>query len=214
MAVAREGLAKGRSIRNIWATHEGEMCCCWRTFYNYVDIGAAEELINLNLPRKVKYRQRKRKKGEAAGCPIARENLVGRTYEDFLEPPEHVRANAVEMDTVEGRKGIDKQVILTLLFRRTNFQIMVLLPEKTSRNVVEALDSIEALCGDTFKDIFGVIQDAAVMNESATIALSALVKGGRMRDAEDALVSAYGISWERAAAAVGVWPPTWFGRAS
>lgn len=42
------------------------------------------------------------------------------------------------MDCVVGRQGVDKQAILTILFRRTNFQLMLLLEEKTSKNVVTA----------------------------------------------------------------------------
>ena len=42
------------------------------------------------------------------------------------------------MDCVVGRQGVDKQAILTILFRRTYFQLMLLLEEKTSKNVVTA----------------------------------------------------------------------------
>lgn len=64
--------------------------------------------------------------------------------------------SAVEMDCVEGRR-YDKKAILTLLFRRYSFQIIMLLPEKNQQEVARALDLIEGLCGDDFPKYFGVI---------------------------------------------------------
>lgn len=101
------------------------------------------------------YKPRKRRpKGELPFKP----NLKGRLYEDFMELDEQVRMSAVEMDCVCGKKG-DRQAILTfLLFRRTRFQIMVMMPEHTQECVAEVLDLIETLCGPhDFARLFGTI---------------------------------------------------------
>lgn len=65
-AIVKKGLAQGQSIRHIFAANEGKMCCSWRTYYDYVEDGLIEDVSNIHLPRKVRYR--KRKKGGGAGA--------------------------------------------------------------------------------------------------------------------------------------------------
>ena len=153
-AIVKKGLAQGQSIRHIFAANEGKMCCSWRTYYDYVEDGLIEDVSNIHLPRKVRYRKRKKGGGQERGIP--REALVGRTYDDFEKLTEQQRLSAVEMDCVVGRQGVDKQAILTILFRRTNFQLMLLLEEKTSKNVVAAIDMLESLCGELFPKVFPI----------------------------------------------------------
>lgn len=60
----------------------------------------------------------------------------------------------MEMDCVEG-KPTDRKAILTLLFRRSRFQLMILLPHKTQESVGRALDFVEMLCGkEAFRLLF------------------------------------------------------------
>lgn len=80
-AIVKKGLAQGQSIRHIFAANEGKMCCSWRTYYDYVEDGLIEDVSNIHLPRKVRYRKRKKSGGQERGIP--REALVGRTYDDF-----------------------------------------------------------------------------------------------------------------------------------
>ena len=61
------------------------------------------------------------------------------------------------MDTVVGRLGKDTQCVLTLFMRRIGFQFYILLPDKTASSVVEALDSLQDLCGPRFPKLFGVV---------------------------------------------------------
>lgn len=150
--IAKEGLKKGQSIRHIWATHPDEVCCSWRTFYDYIENGITD-IINHDLPMKVRYCQRKRK----AETGIMRADLAGRTYEDFSKLSETKKMTTVEMDCVVGRSGTDKQALLTLLWRRANYQIMILLTEHTSDQVVLALDMIQSLCGDEFEKVIPVL---------------------------------------------------------
>ena len=72
-----------------------------KTIYNYIDAGLLS-VGNIDLPRKVRYRVRKKKKP----VRVDKQCHVGRTYDDFRE---FIATNPdvaiVEMDSVEGRKG-------------------------------------------------------------------------------------------------------------
>ena len=150
--IVRPLLKKGQSLEHIWQKHHLEMPVSFRTFYRYVNLGVLD-VINLDLPRKVRYRPRK--KG-AAAVPF-KPNLLGRTYGDFKELPSERQWSAVEMDcVVPGRGG--QKAILTLHLRRLCFQLMILMPAHTAGCVKEALDWVEMLCGkDQFQSLFGTI---------------------------------------------------------
>ena len=81
---------------------------------------------------------------------IRGEVLEGRRWTDFCALDQADRDNAVEMDTVVGRQGRDSQCILTLFVRRIGFQFHILLPDKSATSVVEALDTLQELCGPRF----------------------------------------------------------------
>ena len=163
MAIVSAGLAKGQSLSYIFEVHKGEVCCTARTFYNWIedgitaDVPGERDILNIDLRRKVKYKPRKKKPKEGAGVP--REALAGRTHDDFKALDEKERMSAVEADCVVGRLGVDSQVILTLLFRRTNFQIMMLLASQTQAEVVSALDALESLVGgpEQFSRVFPIL---------------------------------------------------------
>lgn len=153
VAVVKPLMRKGQSLSHIWQTHGSEFPVGARTFYRYINLGILD-ICNLELPKKVKYKPRRRRKKDEV--PF-RHSLEGRTYEDFQRLDYDVQMSAVEMDCVVSAKGSDK-AILTLLFRRFCFQIMVMLPAHTSECVARALDSIEMLCGRrAFMDSFSVL---------------------------------------------------------
>lgn len=146
-------LKQGQSPEHIWRNYGDQLPISLRTFYNYVEMGVFEDIVNLDLPRQVTFRPRKKQ----SDPPAPRHELSGRTYEDFLELPLDAQMSAVEMDCVEGKSG-ESKAILTLLFRRFGFQIMMLLPQQSRAEVRKALDSIERLIGTKFfKEWFGVI---------------------------------------------------------
>lgn len=152
--VVKPLLKKGQSLDHIWNTHPGEFPVTARTFYNYINDGLLE-ITNIDLPKKVKYKKRKSKAKSAE--PSFNPLYEGRTYDDFLQLSDDEKDNAVEMDCVEGRRG-SKKVILTLLFRSCNYQLMLLLAEHTSKETLEALDKIERLIGlEAFRKYMGVI---------------------------------------------------------
>ena len=81
-----------------------------KTIYNYIDAGLLS-VGNIDLPRKVRYRVRKKKKP----VRVDKQCHLGRTHEDFLEyVATHPDAAVVQMDSVEGKKG--GKVLLTVFF--------------------------------------------------------------------------------------------------
>lgn len=146
-------MKKGQSLDHIWATHSDEIPFSKRTFYRYITKGVVNDIIPLDLPFKVR-RKPNRKKGQPQP---PRHEMKGRTYLDFLDLSLEEQMSAVEMDCVVSARGSDK-AILTLLFRRFHFQLMLLLDEKTQEQVAHALDLIEGLIGlDCFKTLFRVV---------------------------------------------------------
>jgi hypothetical protein len=74
------------------------------------------------LPRKVRYRQRKKAKTR---LKVNKTRVLGRSYNDFLEFVERMEHSAVvEMDTMEGRKG--GKVLLTLSFVNSSLMLTYL----------------------------------------------------------------------------------------
>lgn len=152
--VVKPLLKKGQSLEHIWATHPGEFPVTARTFYSYIEDGILD-ILSIDLPKKVKYKKRKRKSKSAE--PSLNPIYDGRTYADFEVLDDEVKGHAVEMDCVESARG-SKKVILTLLFRSCNYQIMILLKEHTREQVQTALDGIERLIGlDAFREHMGTI---------------------------------------------------------
>ena len=73
-----------------------------KTIYNYIDAGLLS-VGNIDLPRKVRYRVRKKKRT----VRVDKKCHEGRTYEDYLAYLQAVPdVNTVEMDSVEGRRSL------------------------------------------------------------------------------------------------------------
>jgi len=134
----------------IWCEYKEELPISKRTFYRWADKGLG--VINMDLPKKVGYKPRKKTQTEQ----MPRPDLEGRTYADFSKLSEEERTSAFEMDCICGLRS-DKKVILTLLHKRTHFQFGILLEEHTSQCVIGALDWIESICEGKFKKLFSVI---------------------------------------------------------
>lgn len=146
-------LLKGQSIAHIFATHSHEIKCSKRTLYNYISSGALTAK-NMDLPRKVRYKPRKKHRQPIKNNQTYR---IGRTYNDFLAfSEEHSELQVVEMDTVIGTKG--GKTLLTLLFRKSNFMMIYLLESNTQQCVIRVFDELEERLGhESFKKIFPVI---------------------------------------------------------
>ena len=144
-------ILQGQSVHHVYATHKDELSVSEKSIYNYID-GGMFELKNIDLPRKVRYRAR-RKKVEHKVDPKCRE---GRTYEEYLKYIEENPVSVVQMDTVKG--GIAGKVLLTLHFVETGFMIAILNDSNTSKNVIKAFRRLYHLFGrEIFMRLFPVI---------------------------------------------------------
>ncbi len=143
---------QGQSIHQICINNADIIMLDERTIYNYIDAGLLS-VGNLDLPRKVRYRARKKKKP----LRVDKQCHLGRTYEDFLEYMElHPDIPVVEMDSVEGKKG--GKVLLTLFFRNCNLMLAYIRDTNTARSVTEIIEGLYQQLGrETFCKLFPVI---------------------------------------------------------
>lgn len=147
-------LKQGQSIAHIYAVHRNEIPCSVKTLYNYIDMGILTAR-NIDLPKKVKYKPRKRKHKEPEIDYACRE---GRTYKDFLEYMEkNGEANVVELDTVHGARA-KGSVMMTMLLRNTSLMLIFLLPDCTQASVKAVFDQLTDKLGmEEFRKCFPVI---------------------------------------------------------
>ena len=147
---------KGQPLSHIFATHKDEIPCCRRTLYNYFDRQVLTAR-NIDLPRRVRYKKRKVKK-EPSEKTLSSAYRNGRTYKDFERYMEqHPDSDVVELDTVLGRRGT-KRRLLTMLFRKSHFMLIFLIPDGKQDSVIRVFDELtQKLTLPVFKKYFPVI---------------------------------------------------------
>ena len=110
-------IKKGHSLHNICVNNKDRIFFSEKTLYNYMDYNLFSA-INLDLPRKVRYRKRKK----TAIRKVDRKYISGRTYTDFQSfLKENGQVHIVEIDSVEGKKG--GKVLLTIHFTHVQFML-------------------------------------------------------------------------------------------
>lgn len=121
--------------------------------YNYID-GCLLEAKNIDLPRKVRYKRRKKK----TRPKINYQYRMGRTYEDFQTYIEAFpETDYVEMDTVKGKREKGK-CLLTMIFTKYDFMLMFLLDSASQQCVQEVFDFLwKSLGSMVFHRLFPVI---------------------------------------------------------
>lgn len=150
-------IKQGHSFAMIIRNHKNEFSVGERTLYNYVEKGYLD-VINLDLPRKVRYKKRRQKQTTTTKDTKIR---INRTYEDFKDYVKHYNdnnfnINIVEMDTVEGIKG--ESLLLTLLWRQANFMLAFKLENKEAENVSKVFNYLKELLGyEKFHMLFPII---------------------------------------------------------
>ena len=150
-------ILKGQPLSHIFAVHADEIPVCRRTLYNYLD-QKVFQARNIDLPRRVRYKKRKKRAEPRKVSTTKQAYRNKRTYVDFERFMEaHPDTDVVEMDTVKGSRTAGK-CLLTLLFRSCNFMLIVLLPDCTQRSVINAINDLTETLGiRTFKKYFPVI---------------------------------------------------------
>lgn len=144
---------KGQSISHIFTHHKDEINCSERTLYYYFDKNAFTAR-NIDLPRKVKYKPRKKHSQLVVKDSSDKAN---RTFNDFVKYiEENPNTQVVEMDTVHGTRS--GKVLLTLHFRNCSLMLAFIMDSCSQNNVRETIDKLYALLGhETFTRSFPVI---------------------------------------------------------
>lgn len=130
-----------QSIHMICVNHADEIVLDEKTIYNYIDAGLLS-VRNIDLPRKVRYRKRPKKKT----VKVDKACFRGRSYEDFQN---HLAADpdvpVVEMDSVIGSQG--GKVLLTIYFRTSSLMLAFLRDANTARSVSEIFEHLYEVLG-------------------------------------------------------------------
>jgi len=146
-------ILKGQSISHIFTHHKDEINCCERTLYYYFDKNAFTAR-NIDLPRKVKYKPRKK-----TTLPVIKESTdrISRNYNDFIRFLEdNPNTAVVEMDTVHGTRS--GKVLLTILFRNCSLMLAFLIDSCSQIHVKEVIDKLYEMLGhEVFNRSFPVI---------------------------------------------------------
>lgn len=128
-----------------------ETSICPATLYSYIDKGVFLNLTNEELPykrngKKRKYKKVRQQKRKSAGTSIEKRPK---------EIDNRDEITAWEMDSVVGMQGKAKKAFLVMTERRTRFEIIFLLKNHSSKEVVKALNYIEKQIGtEYFRKLF------------------------------------------------------------
>lgn len=145
-------ILRGQSLNHICANNKDALMVSESTLYRLVGYDVFQAR-NIDLPRKVRYSRRKKKKGYKVdkGCRI------GRTYEDYLRyRGAHPDIPVTQMDSVEGKKG--GKVLLTIHFVKTELMLAFLRDANDSRSVLDIFERLYLELGpDTFMSLMPLI---------------------------------------------------------
>lgn len=153
-AIISDGVNRGVSIEVIIETNHLDIAAS--TVYRYIDQNLLT-VKNIDLKRKVRYRQRYTAKPKAN--PLNYEYLNNRRFIDYnnfiLDKPE---LNIWQMDTLIGKIGKEENTILSLLYMKTNLQLYFKLRHNCTEEVDRVFQSIKQYLGaDIFKETFGCL---------------------------------------------------------
>lgn len=143
----------GQSIHHICTTHSDSIMCSERTIYELINAGYLQAR-NIDLPRKVRFRPRK-KGGKT--FKVDKKCRIGRTIEDYRQYCiEHPELQTTELDTVEGTKG--GAVLLTIHFVKAKLQLAFRREANDSVSVTEIFHQLLRTLGTwDYKKIFALL---------------------------------------------------------
>ena len=146
-------LKNGQSIHHILTNNPDKILRCEKTIYTYVDSGLFD-CRNVDMPRKVRFRPRKKKSVELKVDKACR---MGRTYDDYIKfREEHPELPVVELDSVEGIKG--GAVLLTIHFVLQRFQLAYKRKANDSQSVIDIFNSLYDLLGkELYMKLFPIL---------------------------------------------------------
>lgn len=136
-------IMQGQSVHQIYCNNADTLMCSEKNLYNYIDNGFFDTR-NIDLPRKVRYRPRKKKQE----FKVDRACYIGRTYADYQKfISNHQDCHTVQLDSVIGTVG--GKVLLTMHFPDTSFMLGFLRDANTSQSVIDIFDYLYITLGRT-----------------------------------------------------------------
>jgi len=144
---------QGQSIHHAIINNKNKIMYSENKIYKLIDLGLLD-VRNIDLPRKIRYRQRSK---NVTVYKIDKHCLENRTYEDFEHyMSEHPDTPIVEMDSVEGRKG--GKILLTLHFVNCSFMLAFIRDHNDAQSVIDIFNNLQEILGiDKFKELFILI---------------------------------------------------------
>lgn len=144
---------QGWSIHQAVINNKNKIMCCEKTIYKLIDNGVIN-IKNIDLPRKVRYRSRRKK---TTVYKIDKQCLEGRRYEDYEKfLNENPDTPIVQMDSVEGKKG--GKVLLTIHFVNCSFMLAFIREHNDASSVIDIFNDLYRKLGkEKFKELFPVI---------------------------------------------------------
>ena len=140
-----------QSPHHIWVHNRDTIMISESSIYRLIDARAISAL-NLDLPRKVRFRVRKKK----LVFKVDKKCRIGRTYPDYLNyTEENPDTPVTELDSVEGKKG--GKVLLTIHFVKAELMLAFLREHNDSRSVTKIFNDLYDILGhQSFAKIFRI----------------------------------------------------------
>lgn len=144
---------KGQSIHQAIINNKNKIMYSEKTIYKFIDLGILN-IKNIDLPRKVRYKQRKK---SCTVYKIDKKCLENRRYEDYKKFIEgNPDTPIVEIDTVIGKKG--EKVLLTIHFVNCSFMLAFIREHNDAQSVIDIFNDLQEKLGiEKFKELFIVI---------------------------------------------------------
>ncbi len=143
-----------QSLSHIYATHADEIGVCRTTLYKYIAEGYLDAKT-MDLPRKIRYKKRKKAKGKQKNDYKYRSGRTYRHFENFIAA--NPETEIVEMDTVKGTRQRGP-CLLTMLFRSSGMMLIFLLPDCTINAVIHLFNELTDKLGvELFRKTFPVL---------------------------------------------------------
>ncbi len=130
-------IRQGHSPHNICVNNRDSLMISESTLYRLID-SSIISARNLDLPRKVRFKSRKRKKSVFKVDKACRLGRDYNCFQGFMK--DHPDTPIVELDSVEGKKG--GKVLLTIHFVNCEMMLAFLRDSNTALSVEEVFDSL------------------------------------------------------------------------
>ena len=144
---------QNQSIHQALINNKNKIMFSEKTIYKFIDLGVLN-IKNIDLPRKVRYRVRRK---ETKVYKVDKKCLENRKYEDFQKfIGENPDTPIVQMDSVEGIKG--GKVLLTIYFVNCSFMLAFIRKHNDAQSVIDIFNKLQNILGiEKFKELFNVI---------------------------------------------------------